>query len=737
MADKEGGDAAELDRLTALLCETRNKLALRPGEHQHVQTILCGLAGRLEQHGRGEEAEVHYRESLALGSVHIGTLVNYACFLDQRDRSEEACSLYQKALAVDPSNPAALGNYAHNLCKAGDYCKAEALLKKAIKRCPSDVTVLHNYGCMLWEGKRDFKRAEEVLEQVIKLDPAHQETVQALSELRAERARAEQEAALHARALLAELDIDAGGEDAAAVLDGAEKKRRRRRKKKGAPGMNDAGEGAGGEEETDALKEMEGPQELWDAHSEAAYRVPESWPAVPRGSAPAVREEDAAGERQRLPAPAHARALAPAAPCATSGGPACFNAGREHGSHQPLQVHSSRAAEEAKDEESERESGSPSGLAPAKSCAHHRLAGAASWRDPDSYNEAGSPASPLTPSEGIWESCEKRSNDSPHEGHWAFQVRHLPGPEAAPAASELGGAGVLEEDAVRYTCPLPRALSHKESWESGLGDAVSWRSPDGDKAASAASRLAVGPAAASAATQAARYQAQFANPPARGPAQLAPQMPPRTPAAMRSWLTIMRSQVEDDGAAQRKQEHAEHEMHIIDDHGIMHVLRVGPAPRSGDADGYRSVCHETYAASSSADSNGLSMTMVSDAAGGKTSRNDMHTEIYTNWRDRRSGGSGSSGTLMGGERGESIQSSVAEAAAAAREREAREKAARIREEAEIFALREDKDQLAASTECCVCLESTRYSPRLFLSILTPCLDSFLVCIAVYHWTNAH
>ena len=621
MADKEGGDAAELDRLTALLREARKKLALRPGENQHVQTILCGLAGRLEQHGRGEEAEVHYRESLALGSVHIGTLVNYACFLDQRDRSEEACSLYQKALAVDPSHPAALGNYAHNLCKAGDYCKAEALLKKAIKRCPSDVTVLHNYGCMLWEGKRDFKRAEEVLEQVIKLDPGHQETVQALSELRAERARAEQEAALHARALLAELDIDAGGEDAAAVLDGAEKKRRRRRKKKGAPGMNDAGEGAGGEEEADALKEMEGPQEIWDAHSKAAYRVPESWPAVPRGSAPAVREEDAAGERQRLPAPAHARALAPTAPCATSGGPACFNAGREHGSHQPLQVHSSRAAEEAKDEESERESGSPSGLAPAKSCsAHHRLAGAASWRDPD------------------------------------------------------GDKVVVREGA------------HSSSL---------------------------------------------------GVAQLAPQMPPRTPAAMRSWLTIMRSQVEDDGAAQRKQEHAGHEMHIIDDHGIMHVLRVGPAPRSGDADGYRSVCHETYAASSSADSNGLSMTMVSDAGGGKTSRNDMHTEIYTNWRDRRSGGSGSSGTLMGGERGESIQSSVAEAAAAAREREAREKAARIREEAEIFALREDKDQLAASTECCVCLESTRYSPRLFLSILTPCLDSFLVCIAVYHWTNAH
>jgi len=274
--------------------------------------------------------------------------------------------------------------------------------------------------------------------------------------------------------------------------------------------MNDAEEGAGGEEEADALREIEGPQELGDAHSEAAYRVPESRPEVPRGSAPAVREEDAVGERQGLPAP-----------------------DREHDAHKHSQAHR-RAPEKPQEEACDRESVSTSGSAPAKSCsAPHRLAGAASWRDPD-------------------------------------------------------------------------------------GDMVAVR--EGAKSS------------------------------AQGGALLPPQRPPRTPAAMRSWLTIMRSQVEDDGAAQRKQEHAGHEMHIIDDHGIMHVLRVGPAPRSGDADGYRSVCHETYAASSSADSNGLSMTMVSDAGGGKTSRNDMHTEIYTNWRDRRSGGSSSSGTLMGGER---------------------------------------------------------------------------------------
>ena len=105
--------------------------------------------------------------------------------------------------------------------------------------------------------------------------------------------------------------------------------------------------------------------------------------------------------------------------------------------------------------------------------------------------------------------------------------------------------------------------------------------------------------------------------------------------------------------------------------------------RAGDADCHRSVSHETYAASSCSgapssalhssllvfflsglpphathnppstlpalsaavykdaslshartDSTALSMTMLSDAGGGKNGRKEMHTQIYTNWRDR-------------------------------------------------------------------------------------------------------
>jgi len=85
----------------------------------------------------------------------------------------------------------------------------------------------------------------------------------------------------------------------------------------------------------------------------------------------------------------------------------------------------------------------------------------------------------------------------------------------------------------------------------------------------------------------------------------------------------------------------EEEEHLIDDHGIMHVT------------------------SSAGKEEGLTGSPAS------------HTLIYSNWRDRREG---DSAPLMGGEKGESIQRSVAEAAAAAREREAMERDAKRKEE---------------------------------------------------------
>ena len=86
------------------------------------QSMLCGLANCLLKAGRVDEAEAHYRKSMALGP-HVGTLVNCACLLlNQRGKTDDASELFKKALEADPTNPSALNNYAHILCKVGRAC---------------------------------------------------------------------------------------------------------------------------------------------------------------------------------------------------------------------------------------------------------------------------------------------------------------------------------------------------------------------------------------------------------------------------------------------------------------------------------------------------------------------------------------------------------------------------------------------------------------------------------------
>jgi Flp pilus assembly protein TadD len=256
----------EKNRLGEMLSRAQQALAAKPND----QAVISGLATVLMQLGRLDEAEEHFRKSMSMDGSHIGTLVNYAILLDQRGKSDDACHLFKKALEINPTNPSALSSYAHILCKLGDYLRAENLLKNSIKRCPTDVTLLNNYGCLLWEGRKDYTRAEEILKKVVKLDPCHQASTQALEELREARARAEEEAAYHAKTLLAELagidgsrDQRSKGERPGAAAGPARTncvpvKNRARTKKKGMKSGEDvAGEQEGGAaEETDALRAL-------------------------------------------------------------------------------------------------------------------------------------------------------------------------------------------------------------------------------------------------------------------------------------------------------------------------------------------------------------------------------------------------------------------------------------------------------------------------------------------------
>ena len=207
---------------------------------------------------------------------------------------------------------------------------------------------------------------------------------------------------------------------------------------------------------------------------------------------------------------------------------------------------------------------------------------------------------------------------------------------------------------------------------------------------------------------------------------------------MRHWLKGETTR--NDGDLVAPSQELEQELVVIDDHGIMHVIRSvttetptteppwtdGEGVDEGRANGTGSetTLHLTYAPSSSWQTTGLSRDLLGAAPeqGGEDAREEasqarvslkapakMEDSIYLNWRDRREGGNEVSAPLMGGERGEAIQRSVAEAAKAA----------------EMNAVREEKDQLVASKECCVCLEGAR------CCVLRPC-NHLCVCKTCAH-----
>ena len=176
--------------------------------------------------------------------------------------------------------------YAHAK-QTGDYAKAEELLKRAVKRSPSDVSILHNYGCLLWEGRKDFKGAEQMLRQAVKLDPTHQPSVQALMELREERTVAEREAARHALALLAELEGDerhVGAGEGDSAPGSAAKKSRRRKKSRGL-GVPDADavHAQAHAVEDDHERAVAGVRELDEETWQDFLDVEETESGVPRG----------------------------------------------------------------------------------------------------------------------------------------------------------------------------------------------------------------------------------------------------------------------------------------------------------------------------------------------------------------------------------------------------------------------------------------------------------------------
>ena len=576
--------------------------ALKPTD----QSIMCGLATCLMRLGRLDDAEEYYRKSLAISRDHLSTLVNYAVLLeDCRSKSIEACYLYRRALDIDSSHPVALGNYAHILCKLGEYARAEVLLKRSLKLFPSEVTVLHNYGCLLWEWRKDFKKAEEVLIQAIRINPGHQATVNALVELREERVRAEKQAAEHASALLAELELgdgtgqqarDKGCADTVAKF-GAKKARRRKKKTVQSAALPDDGQPAVQDSAARLHEGKDGlPEQNGDGRaSDSVHRVdfePGAHAAPPRHLDLKENGNSAHGHASNLPP----------------------EAGKDDATEDL--VHGARSAPQSiqAPELSKRQgdASDPSSPLLASLLASSPVSPLRAAADAP-HAQTTPPKTPAAMRSWLLSSSnsfEEKVQDVAAEDE-KDEVQHLIDDHGImhviTRASPRGGAGGQKTD-----CDAP-SFHHTYSSSSPSG-------------------ILPFPSLTPAPQYRDHHLASFPVPPL-ALALLYPHAPCQTPC-----IPAVR--------------------HIHCKSALVRLQWSTPADTTG-----------LSVARTSAGPPGKDSALASSPFG--------HTLIYSNWRDRRDG---DSAPLMGGERGESIQSSVAEAAAAAREREAMEKDAKLQEE---------------------------------------------------------
>ncbi len=115
--------------------------------------------------GELEEAEAHYRESLAI-EPQPAIYNDLGFVLERQGMTEEAAELYRKSLELDPESASAHFNLAASLARRGEFAEAERHFRAALEQSPNAQTYT-GLGFVLWqqgrvdEGHRQAARRDQ------------------------------------------------------------------------------------------------------------------------------------------------------------------------------------------------------------------------------------------------------------------------------------------------------------------------------------------------------------------------------------------------------------------------------------------------------------------------------------------------------------------------------------------------------------------------------------------------
>ncbi len=114
-----------------------------------------------------------YRARLETNPNDLEALIALANANYDIQRWELARDLYRRALAIDPKNPFVRTDLASSLRRMGDVEGAIAELEAVLKNDPKHGAALYNLGVILLRDKGDRKRAIQLWERLIALDPSN------------------------------------------------------------------------------------------------------------------------------------------------------------------------------------------------------------------------------------------------------------------------------------------------------------------------------------------------------------------------------------------------------------------------------------------------------------------------------------------------------------------------------------------------------------------------------------
>lgn len=157
----------------------RRLAAKQQKQHRLTPEQAFKLALELHQQQRLEEAEIIYRQLLALQPKHPDALHYFGVLLHQNGQSEQAINYIRQALALAPDYVDALNNLGNVLKETGDMQGAVEAYRRVLVLSPNHAGVHNNLGAAL----RHLEALEESIQfltRALELSPNNPDVLQNL-----------------------------------------------------------------------------------------------------------------------------------------------------------------------------------------------------------------------------------------------------------------------------------------------------------------------------------------------------------------------------------------------------------------------------------------------------------------------------------------------------------------------------------------------------------------------------